>query len=1113
MYISESGTLPSEKRHAAVRVPSVRARCMYREMNALQNVVGSRPPVHIPRYVLRAIVLVFLCIFTPPKVMAQQAVFERLGIADGLSNNTVTSILQDSRGFMWFGTQEGLNRYDGYTFTVYRRDLGDSTAIGSNRMLSIFEDRAGTLWVGTEDSGLDRFDRRTGKFRHFRHDPADPTSIAANQVEAIHEDRAGNLWVGTLAGLNRLDRAKGTFTRFVSDPKNPGSLAYNHVGAIIEDRDGVLWIGAGDTLHRFDPNRGTFERFSPGKNIGSPHDPLIGSIVEDGSGNLWIADWGGGLWKFDRKTSRFKVYVHKSSDASSLCNNFVGHLAVDLKGNLWAGTLDGLEMLRAGSDDFIHFRHDPEDPASIGGNAIWPLYMDRTGLLWIGAYRGGLTKAILSRTIFTYYTRSVGESNTLSDNNINELFEDRAGRIWIGTYKGLNRFDSRTGVFTNYLPSPKGLSADIVNAIWEDTDGVMWIGTSEGGLNRLDPRTGTFKTYRALPGNPDALGSDWVYKLVGDGHGAIIVGTHKGLFQFDRKSEKFSRIEAVPAEGSEGLVRALEFDRDGMLWVGTNRGLIRCDRTGGKVERFFHSPSDSVSLSDDQIHCVFLDSSGAVWIGTSAGLNRFDRNTGRFTRYSRHQGLINDVINEIREDARGALWLCTNAGLSRFSPRTGEIVNYSSSDGFPFRTFEEATFIRTRDGLFCIGGAEGFFLFHPDDLRSSGLVPPVVITSFKVFNREILFDRPIYEMPGIELTHRDLFFSFEASVLDFTSPANNRYSYKMDGFDRNWIYTGNRRYASYTNLDPGKYTFRVRGANKDGIWNERGASIEIVILPPFWATWWFRIAMILLGIGTGFGFHFARVETIKRQRTRLERVVEERTRELERKRAELEHSEHRYRGLVETSPDAIIVFDTEGRVNMANRQAADLFGVESGESLTGRPFKDFVDPADHGLLEKLKETIDGTGVLRDVTFNIIREAGTSFPVELNALVIVEDNTKRYMGVFRDISERNKAEEVRIERERMRVIIETAGAACHELNQPLQVITGYMHFLRTEDMDIEQRTEYILTVSREIARMGGITRKLNNITSYQTKRYAGGEWIIDLDKAAGGPGAPEQGTGE
>lgn len=1082
--------------------------------------------------------------------------FEQLGITDGLSNNSITSIYQDHHGFLWFGTLDGLNRYDGYTFTTFRNDIQDSTSLGSNFILALYEDRSGMLWIGTQDAGLNRYDPATGKFRRFTHIPSDPGSLSHNMVESIFEDHSGILWFGTRDGLNRFDCKTGKFTRYYSSPADSSSLGDNHIGAMFEDADGGFWIGGGDYLHRFNADRGTFTRYRPHfPSRGEPfpgrfktdrgaltrprpnlppsqRESFIESIVEEPRGTFWLSTRGSGLLKFDKATGQFTVFRHNPGNQGSLINDATGRLCLDRSGNLWIGTQNGLDLLNKGSGDFIHFRHKSEDMPGISSNSIWQLFLDRSGVLWIGTFHGGLNKLVTSGIPFVNFRVSPEKSGSSAPpappgppgisgapgppetagppgapgppetagfpgfNDITAIYESKNGDVWVGTAHGFNRFNIRTGQFTAYRKQPGGLDADSVNVIWEEPEGVFWIGTSGGGLNRFDSKSGRFRYYRASPDDPIALNSDWVYRITGDGAGGLLIGTRAGLCRLDPKSEHFQNLPEISGNVE---CTALYHKKNGAIWFGCNSGLTCYDPGGKKTVRFVSSAHDSTTLSSNSIRAINGDPSGNLWIGTAEGLNRFDRATGKFIRYTRPYDLPDESINDIEGDRYGNIWICTNAGISRLDIRSGRIQNYGFEGGRSTTVSGESCMLKTRDGDFLVGSKQGLITFRPESFQALGQAPPVKITGFRIFNREVKLDRPVWETKRITLSYRDAFFSFEFAALDYIAPNRNQYAYRLEGFDRDWIFSGARRYASYTNLHPGKYVFRVKAASAKGVWNEQGATIEVVVLTPFWETWWFRIICILLISGFFYGLHLLR----KKQKKFLEGLVAKRTLELEEKKNQLEQSEQMYRSLVNTSDDAIMIIDTDGIIRMANPQVAEILEVKNAEKLIDRNFMDFLQPGGEERFREFAPRLLQTGILKNISLTIQLVSGAILPVEMNAHIIMDRGQPRIMSVFRDITERKRIEEERVERERMQAVLETAGGVCHELNQPLQVVAGYAEILElTNERDSSEQNDIVQRIRHEVKRMAEITRKLNNITAYRTKAYAGGTRIIDLSRSSG-----------
>jgi diguanylate cyclase (GGDEF)-like protein len=860
---------------------------------------------------------VLLCI--PGRLAAQgrSIHFDRLSLEQGLSQATVNCILQDRRGFMWFGTEDGLNRYDGYAFSTFKHEEANPSSLSHNFVSALLEDREGFLWVGTR-GGLNRFDPSVETFRHFRNDPSDPTSLSLDRIRVVYEDKEGVVWIGTEGGgLDRFNRASASFERFTHDPANAASLGSDDVSAIREDRQGVLWIGTrGGGLDRFDRTGATFTHYrSDPRQAQSLSDDQVTALGEDRDGALWVGTSEGGLSVLASDAGHFVQRRLDQPDSPSLSANSVRAILQDDAGTLWVGTDAGLAEWSPERRAFLHHRNDPADPWSLGDDQVTALCQDSGGVLWVGTGAGvsRFNTRIVPFAAFkampggALASRGGGRAGGprprgLSNGIVTAFREDRSGALWIGTFGGgLNRLDRKTGTFTYYRhqPSdPSSLGDNRVTSLHVDRQGVLWVGTFAGGLDRFDGAH--FVHHRHDPDKPDSLSWNGVSSLCEDEDGVLWVGTFGGgINRFDRKNGRFVHYRHAPSKTwslSDDRVRVIERDREGTFWVGTDGGgLNRFDRSKGSFTSFRHNAGDPGSISSDAVYSIHEDASGVVWIGTDAGLNRWDpadrkANRGRFERLGKKEGLPHEMIYGILSDQAGSLWLSTIKGLSRFDPRTKEFKNYNPSHGLQSYEFNFGAAYRSPSGEMFFGGVNGFNAFHPASIRENTHEPPVVLTGFWKFGQRAKLDRPVWTVKEIDLAYRDYVVSFEFAALDFTAPEQNRYAYKLEGLDESWTDLGTLRRVTYTNLAPGRYVLRVRGSNNDGVWNEQGLALSIRVIPPPWRTWWAYLLYTAALAGVVFAYVRAQARKLAREAEysrKLEQDVKERTRELEERTLEL----------------------------------------------------------------------------------------------------------------------------------------------------------------------------------------------------------------------------------
>jgi ligand-binding sensor domain-containing protein/signal transduction histidine kinase len=815
--------------------------------------------------------------------------FDCLSAADGLSFSLSTAVLQDQRGFMWFGTRYGLDQYDGYNFKVVLPGPGGDL-MGGNYILDVLQDRRGDLWMTTYID-LVHWDRKTGDFIHFKHDPSNPNSLTAGRVNTIWEDPAGIIWVGTNGGLNRYDPATERFSRFFQD---------RAVFRIVADRQGGIWMGTDGGLWYYDS--GSFDQQHPQRYQNDPSDPNslshaeIFAIYQDQQGDLWVGSLGGGLNRLERASGKFTHYSHDPEDPYSLSNDWVYAILEDNLGRFWIGTRNGLNLLDRATGRFFQYSNQPGDPHSLSDDAINDLYQDRSGVLWV-ATLAGICKVNETASRFSVYQEAsnqpgmqavseLGSLPGLSDDLITAVYADKDGILWVGTAQGgLNRIDQSAGsvkVYQHDPVDPTSLSWGEVNAIYQDRQGTLWIGTSSG-LDRFIPETGTFAAEQALQGQLSPA-------IVEDQQGNLWVGAFSGLMHRAAGSSIFAPAQLGGDLPAGDRVQELHVDRRGALWISTqNDGLFRQDPAlaDGPTPALLHFPQDARDPSSpgaSPVMSFYEDRDGVLWMGTvKDGLTRYDWDTQTFAHFRPEAGIAS-YVSCVQGDTRGYLWLGTALGLARFDPRSGSFSYFDARDGL--EVGEGIACTQTGQGEMIFGSWSGLIAFFPDQIWDNPKPPEVVITALNLRNQPLRTDFLADEQ--VELSYWENYLSFDFAALDYTSPAKNQYAYKMEGLDTGWIEADTRRHADYPDLKPGEYIFRVKASNNSGVWNEQGAAVRIAIRPPFWQTGWFLGLMGLALLGIIAGGVRLRLKSVLARSRDLERQVSERTGALEQKTQELE---------------------------------------------------------------------------------------------------------------------------------------------------------------------------------------------------------------------------------
>ncbi len=812
----------------------------------------------------------------------QDALIDQLRVAhlttnDGLSQGYVTAILQDRRGFMWFATRDGLNRYDGNSFVVYKNNPTDPASLSSSFIQDLLEDEQGNLWIAT-NTGINKFDPATEHFTRYLHDAGNLNSLGGASVKSIARDNRGTLWFGTEgSGLDKFDPGTGIFTHFRNDSDGKFVGRISHV---IADTHQDIWFVGERGLFHLDQQKSRITRL-----LDSHNQLSAESVYEDGAGNMWmLSDFPFvGLVKYDRHAARLTEYPLGAAGALASTTNggsANSSLLPDGQNGLWVPSSQGLYYFDRRTERFtLRFQHDETNPNSLDSNAIMSVYSDRGGVLWVGTEHDGLNLLNFRQEQFGRYSHHAGDANSLSPGRVKGIYQDSDSVLWVGLFpRALDRVDRKTGRITHFLPHPADPNSlgegTNVNSIYRDRAGSLWVGGGGSGLVRFDERTGQVKHYRHNPDDPNSLISDNIYTIFGDRSGRIWVGEDGGISRFDPDAGRFTNYRPMPDAPDilANTVWVIDQDRSGTLWLGTWGGaLIRFDDKANTFVSYTPDPRDVHKLNGGGINTIHEDRNGTLWVGAMDGLYRFNRQSGTFDRYTDHQGLPSSTIRCILEDRTGTLWFSTQKGISRFDPQRERFRNYDASDGLQSNEFSTGCF-QSSGGEMFFGGSDGLNAFFPNNVRDNPYVPPVIITSFKIFNKPVpigptsVLSKAIPYVSSLTLTYRDNVISFEFAALSYANSHKNRYRYKLDKFEPGWNEVENGQHAAtYTNLDPGTYVFRVQGSNSDGVWNERGVSLTIVITPPWWRTGWFRVLCLIVAVALLWAAHLWRLRQLHSQ--------------------------------------------------------------------------------------------------------------------------------------------------------------------------------------------------------------------------------------------------------
>jgi PAS domain S-box-containing protein len=1016
---------------------------------------------------------------TLPVVDGHDLPFTRLSTDEGLSQAKASYVVQDDQGFMWFATQDGLNRYDGYSFKLFVHDPGNPNSLSGVYVRSLFKDRDGVLWVGC-DQFLNKFDRGTETFSKY------PVPF----VRHISQDGFGMLWLATVKGLYSLDPATGTIRQYSHNPNDPSSLSNNDVKSSGEDREGRFWVATSGHLDEFDRRTGKVTRDI------SLLEALSGfAFYEDRFGVFWIFhDSPHALSVLDRKTNTLTHYSFQDKDGPTSALTVIMSLTEDRNGALWVATHgEGLLKLDREHRRFIRYRNNPVDPTSLPDRNVENLFADREGSIWADLGRMGIVHFATDPLPFKRIPHLASAEGT-TEPFVGAIYEDRQGVLWVGTPEALNSIDRKTGQYASYRRTAgPAINTDVIS-IHEDASGNLWAGTYDHGLLRLDRRTGKFQTYRHNPADPYSLSSNIVTRFLVDHNGTFWVATDDGLNRFNAATGGFTVYKLDPQKRVVSYLDIAE-DRKGALWLGTNSlGLERFDPATGQFTRYEYDMNRPGTLSDNRVNSVHFDRSGTLWVGTQNGLDKFDSNTGTFTVYTRRDGLPGNAVGCILEDDHGNLWMSTNHGIARFDPRSTAVKSYSTAEGLPGPDLTGwGAGFKNRTGEMFFGGFNGATVFHPDRVADTSYAPPVVLTEFRLSGSPVdigggsPLSKSISYTTRLTLSHEQRIFSLAFSALSYFSPGTNRYRYKLEGLDETWHEVGSdERLATYTTLPVGDYTFRVQGATSRGVWSEPGAAVIIKILPPWWSTWWFRVLCVVVLAALLGGFYQWRIQQLRREEKHL-------------------------RDVVETIPAMAFSARPDGSTEFVSTPWLDYTGLSEISNL-GSGWRITIHPDDFDKhLNKWRASLATGSPFENEARH--RNAHGTYRWLLARAVPLRDkngNVLKWYGILTDMEDRKRAEQ---ERERLRqlqadlahenrvsMMGELAASLSHELKQPITAAimdaNTCLRWLNRDQPDLEEARKATTRTVNDGTRAAEI---INRLRTFYKKGAPPEHELVDVNE--------------
>ncbi len=824
---------------------------------------------------MRKFFLILVIVSTNIFSQSSNLKFTHITTDDGLSQSNVRAIIQDNLGFIWLGTFDGLNKYDGYSFKIFKTDPNDSTSLKNNSLLSLCEDSEGLMWIGT-NQGLCIFDRKVDRFKSFASEEY-PAGIIKGEINSITEDSKKNLWIGTSLGLVCYDRNQNKFKEFLASSSGQ-SIGDNNVKITFKDSGGRIWVGTiSNGLHLLNSDGKTFTKFSIKLPDGSlKQNYEIRAIAEDKNNQLWVGTYGNGLAYININNlsdHTLSAYANEPTNKQSLSGNLILSLCPDDNG-LWIGTENsGINFLPNNQNNFTIYKHNPDNSSSLNNNSIYSILKDKAGDLWFGTFSGGINFLNKTNQVLNCLRNIPGNGKSLATNTVRNFAEDKDGNIWVATDGGgLDNFNPNTNLFTHHSTSTTNLNRDAVLTIHLDRKENIWIGTWDGGLSLFNKNNRSFKSFTK---SNSSIGSNNIFDITEDQRGILWLASTEGAIEFNPQNQSFKLYNQSNSSLLADHCEVINVDNNGNILIGTTQGLSILNPQTGKFTNYPAEGKNQNLLSTGFVTAIYVENSSTIWVGTINGLNKINTETKKIEHYYEQNGLPNNSIRGIEKDDNGNIWISTNKGLCKLDSKNKSAKIYSKLDGIQGNEYVTNSCYKTKSGKLLFGGVNGFDFFDPKYVVDNPYIPPIVITDLQIFNKSVKpgtddspLDSDISQCKEISLSYKQSVFSFQFTALNYRTSEKNQYAYMLKGFDDDWNFVGTNRTASYTNLSPGTYEFVVKGSNNDGIWNQQGTVLKVIIRPPFWATWWFRLLMLIV-IGFTANYYYKRA---KQKRKSLEEI-------------------------------------------------------------------------------------------------------------------------------------------------------------------------------------------------------------------------------------------------